>query len=252
MHEKAVFDPMTRPKSDRIVTATQAFRPKDYARAFEYTPPPTRLLPDQSGCIYQDEHIWVVSKPAGLLSVDGKADHHKDSLAARMSALDPDARIVHRLDMATSGLIVFARNANALRHIGLQFEKRHIEKRYIARVAGQVKHDRGTIEGAMICDWPRRPIQMIDPENGRKAVTHWEVISREKASTLLALTPITGRSHQLRVHMLYLGHPILGDRLYADDDAYNGAPRLCLHAETLSLFHPIGGERMSFTSPCPF
>lgn len=243
---------MEQRESGQIVVAQKPYHPVDYARSFDYSPPPTALMPGQADCIYQDEHIWIVRKPAGLLSVDGKAEHHKDSLAARMRALDPQTRIVHRLDMATSGLIIFARNANALRHIGLQFEKRHVEKRYIADVAGIIKGECGSVEGAMICDWPRRPIQMIDPENGRKAVTHWEVISREKNNTRVALTPVTGRSHQLRVHMLYLGHPILGDRLYAPDEAFNAAPRLRLHAEWISLFHPIGGARMDFTSPCLF
>ena len=249
---KTIVERMEKPKLKTIMTAREVYHPADYARPFDYTPPDTHLLAGQSDCIFQDAHIWIVCKPAGLLSVDGKAEHHKDSLAARMSALDSDARIVHRLDMATSGLIIFARNAHALRHVGLQFEKRHIEKRYIADVAGHVKDDNGTIEAAMICDWPRRPIQMIDPDKGRKAVTHWEVISRGESSTRLALTPMTGRSHQLRVHMLYLGHPILGDRLYAPDKAFAAASRLHLHAEWISLFHPVGGTRTEFTAPCPF
>ncbi len=249
---KAIVERMEKSKLDTIMTAREVFHPADYARPFDYTPPDTHLLPGQRDCIYQDEHIWIVSKPAGLLSVDGKAEHHKDSLASRMRVLDPEARIVHRLDMATSGLIIFARNANALRHIGLQFEKRRIEKRYIAEVAGTVATQSGTIDAAIICDWPRRPIQMIDPEKGRKAITHWKSKSRGDNTTRMTLTPVTGRSHQLRVHMLYLGHPILGDRLYAPDAVFSAAPRLCLHAQWISLFHPIGGERIEFTARCPF
>ncbi len=221
-------------------------------REFTYAPPAAPL-----DLVFHDDDLLIVSKPSGLLSVPGKADHHKDSLELRLRAQFPESLLIHRLDMATSGVMVFARNKNAQRHIGLQFEKRYTEKTYIARVAGNAAGDSGHINLPLMTDWPNRPRQHVDFKIGKPAQTDWEVLSRESNPALdtitrLALHPITGRSHQLRVHMLAIGHPILGDRLYADDEAFNAADRLQLHAARLRLRHPVGGEWMDFQSPCPF
>lgn len=153
--------------------------------------------------------------------------------------------------MATSGVMVFAKTPHAQRHIGLQFEKRYTEKTYIARVAGHIHGESGHINLPLITDWPNRPMQHVNFERGKSAQTDWTVLNREDGATRVALRPKTGRSHQLRVHMLAIGHPILGDRLYAHDDAFRAAKRLQLHAETLRLRHPVGGEWMTFTAPCP-
>lgn len=237
----------------KIVIAEDVFRPPYYNRDFIYAPPETDFKAASPDLLYCDDHIIVAAKPAGLLSVDGKSDDHKDSLSTRMAAAYPGARIVHRLDMATSGVMIFARAPEVLRHVGLQFERRHVEKSYLAQITGHPNADSGEIKGAIICDWPRRPLQMIDPVNGRKAVTEWEILSRDSDNTSrIKLTPITGRSHQLRLHMLYLGHPILGDRLYAPNEVFAAAPQLRLHAHRLSIFHPEGGARITFEAPCPF
>ncbi|MEM8794345.1 MAG: pseudouridine synthase [Pseudomonadota bacterium] len=202
--------------------------------------------------IYSDEAIIVIDKPAGLLTVPGKAEAHRDCLESRIQNDFPQARIVHRLDMDTSGVVVLAMNAAAHRHLGLQFERRHVEKTYIADLYGVLRAASGEIDLPLRCDWPNRPRQMVDLEQGRAAFTRFEVISRGTASTRVRLFPKTGRSHQLRVHMLVLGHPILGDPLYAYDAALTAAPRLSLHAERLSVYHPVGGRRLTFESPVPF
>ncbi len=214
-------------------------------RAFSYQPPPGPLT-----YIYTDNDLIIVEKPSGLLSVPGKTE--PDCLEARIRKDYPESLTVHRLDMATSGVMVFARNAKAQRHLGLQFEKRMTEKLYIARVWGRPEKNNGTIDLPLITDWPNRPRQMVCHENGKASVTDWKVLEREETATRLALYPLTGRSHQLRVHMLAIGHPVLGDRLYAPDDAFNAAPRLQLHAHKLRLRKPTGGEWIELESPCPF
>jgi len=214
-------------------------------RAFTYEPPQTPL-----NYIHIDDDLIIVEKPSGLLSVPGKTE--PDCLESRIRSDHPKALTIHRLDMATSGVMVFAQNANAQRHIGLQFEKRMTEKTYIARVSGTMKDDEGQINLPLITDWPNRPKQKVCHENGKASHTHWKVIEREEASTRVILTPQTGRSHQLRVHMLAIGHPILGDRLYANNAAYKQAPRLQLHAHKLKLRKPTGGDWVEFESPCPF
>ncbi len=161
----------------------------------------------------------------------------------------PEILLVHRLDHPTSGLMVFARNAKAQRHLGLQFEKRQLKKSYIARVNGRVAGDTGHINLPLICDWPNRPRQIVCFDNGKSSQTDWEVIERETKATRLCLYPKTGRSHQLRVHCLAIGHPILGDRFYGDENAAN---RLQLHAATLEFRHPTGGAWNHYSSPCPF
>lgn len=214
-------------------------------REFVYAPPKAPL-----SYIFTDDDLIIVEKPSGLLSVPGKTE--PDCLEARIRADFPEALTVHRLDMATSGVMVFARNANAQRHIGLQFEKRMTKKTYLARVWGQLTKDEGQINLPLITDWPNRPRQMVCYERGKTSLTEWKVIGREDAVTRVELYPKTGRSHQLRVHMLTIGHPILGDRLYAPENAYEAAPRLQLHAHKLKLRKPTGGDWIEFLSPCNF
>ncbi len=175
----------------------------------------------------------------------------QDCVEARLRALYPDALLVHRLDLETSGVMVFARTRLAQRHLGWQFERRQLAKTYVARVAGTVAGEAGRIELPLACDWPNRPRQMVTPA-GKPAVTDWQVTAREPAATRLLLRPLTGRSHQLRVHLAALGHPILGDPFYAPPEALAAAPRLQLHAAGLTLRHPDGGASVSFESPPPF
>jgi len=199
--------------------------------------------------LHVDDDLIVLDKPSGLLTVSGKAEGLEDCLAARAEGEWPGARIVHRLDMDTSGVIVLARNAAAHRHLGMQFEKRQTRKSYVARVAGRMAEDEGLVDLPLRCDWENRPLQMVCHEEGRAAQTNWIVTAREEDATRVELMPVTGRSHQLRVHMLTLGHPILGDPFYGDRES---APRLQLHAETLYLRHPTGGAWHGFHAPCPF
>lgn len=216
---------------------------------FVYSPPADPWLSP----VHVDGDLIVLDKPSGLLTVPGKTPDLADCLERRAAAEWPGARIVHRLDMDTSGIIVLARTAAAQRHLGHQFERRRMEKRYIARVAGVLEPEEGTVDLPLRCDWPNRPLQMVCREHGRASLTAWRVIAREaggpRAATRVALMPKTGRSHQLRVHMLSLGHPILGDPFYGERTS---APRLQLHAKTLCLRHPTGGDRVAFTAPCPF
>ena len=211
-----------------------------------YTPPDVPL-----SVLHHDHEILVVDKPAGLLSVPGKLPGLEDCLMARVRGAFPEALLVHRLDRDTSGVIIFAVTQRAQRHLSRQFEQRRSEKRYIARVAGRME-GAGTVDLPIATDMDNRPRQKICHERGRPSQTGWEVIGHETDdATRLALTPVTGRSHQLRVHMLALGHPILGDPLYAPETAADH-PRLMLHAESLRLRHPDGGRFVSFTAPCPF
>ena len=211
-----------------------------------YAPPDTPLA-----VLHQDHELLVVDKPAGLLSVPGKGAHLADCLLARLQAAFPEALLVHRLDRDTSGVMVFALTPNAQRHLGLQFEKRQVRKVYVARVWGRLEPKTGTIDLPLIVDWPNRPRQMVDRERGRAAVTDWRVVRYEADATRVRLFPKTGRSHQLRVHMKEIGHPILGDPFYAEGPARD-APRLMLHAESLRLRHPDGGIGLTFSAKCPF
>lgn len=215
---------------------------------FVYQPPQDKALV----VVHHDDDLLLINKPSGLLSVPGKAADHADCLEARVKAAFPQALLVHRLDLDTSGIMVFAMNSAAQRHLGLQFERRHIEKRYVARVAGTVTTPIGQIDLPLICDWPNRPLQKVDWDVGKWAQTRFQVIKRETNATRLALFPKTGRSHQLRVHCMALGHEILGDPFYANRDAFEAASRLQLHAEAISLFHPTGGARISFNVAAPF
>lgn len=202
--------------------------------------------------LHEDEALLIVNKPSGLLSVPGRLDEHKDSLETRLRAIYPDTLLVHRLDVPTSGVMVFARTKAAQRHIGMQFEKRQTRKTYVARVWGHVTEDSGHIDLPLIVDWPNKPRQKVCHETGKPSQTDWVVLERETDATRIRLHPTTGRTHQLRVHMMAIGHPILGDRFYADDEALVAADRLQLHAEELVLRHPNGGAEMVFRSEVPF
>ncbi len=214
--------------------------------ATDYDPPQ-----DPPEILHLDDDLLVAVKPAGLLSVPGRGPLLADCLIARLQAAHPGVLLVHRLDRDTSGVMVFARNRAAQRHLGLQFERRHPRKSYVARVAGEIAEESGRIDLPMIVDWPNRPRQKVDFTDGRAARTDWAVDRRGAGETRVRLSPLTGRSHQLRVHMLSLGHPILGDTLYAAGAARDH-PRMMLHAEVLELHHPTGGRWLRFEAPAPF
>ncbi len=202
--------------------------------------------------VYKDDDLLVLNKPSGLLTVPGKALIHKDSLQLRVQRVWPTATIVHRLDMATSGLLIMALNKAAHRAISKQFETRQVKKTYFAKVLGIPAQNSGSVELPLICDWPNRPMQMVDHENGKAACTHWELVEHEANSSLIKLNPITGRSHQLRVHMQAIGHVILGDKLYACDIAKAMSPRLCLHAQYIQFRQPNTQELLQFETPIAF
>lgn len=211
-----------------------------------YTPPDLPLE-----VLHEDAQLLAVNKPPGLLSVPGKGAHMADCLLSRVQAVFPDALLVHRLDRDTSGVMVFALTAHAQRHLGLQFEKRQTRKTYVARVWGRLEPKTGTVDLPLTVDWPNRPRQMVCHETGRQAITDWRVLRHEGDSTRVRLIPKTGRSHQLRVHMLALGHPILGDLLYAEGAA-QAFDRLMLHSEELRIKHPDGGQSLKFRAGAPF
>jgi tRNA pseudouridine32 synthase / 23S rRNA pseudouridine746 synthase len=213
---------------------------------FVYDPPDVPL-----DILYQDAQIIVVNKPAGLLSVPGKLAGREDCLTSRLQAAHWDTLLVHRLDCDTSGVMIFARTKQAQGFLGQEFEKRRAKKTYLARVWGQLTPDQGHIDLPLATDWPNRPRQQVDHAQGRPAQTDWQVIDRDTETTRVRLLPLTGRSHQLRVHMLAQGHPILGDPIYATGPA-RAFPRLMLHAESLALHHPATGDWISFEAPAPF
>ncbi|WP_135505998.1 RluA family pseudouridine synthase [Roseovarius aestuariivivens] len=212
----------------------------------DYAPPQEPLK-----VLYEDHELLVVEKPAGLLSVPGKGPELADCLLARVQEAFPTALLVHRLDRDTSGVMVFGLSPHAQRHLGLQFEKRQVKKTYITRVWGRLTPKTGTVDLPLIVDWPNRPLQKVCHETGKPAETGWRVQRASEAESRVRLFPKTGRSHQLRVHMLSLGHPILGDPLYATGEALK-FPRLMLHSEELRLRHPDGGEGMKFRAKAPF
>jgi len=211
---------------------------------FDYKPPLSPL-----DILHQDKDIVVLNKPCGLLSVPGRQDHMKDSLSHRVQAQFPAASVVHRLDMDTSGIMVMALNIEAHRHISMQFEKRYTEKSYEAHLYGMIEKDTGEIDLPLIIDWPNRPLNIVDHENGKTALTRWEVIGRDpdNNTTRVMFYPVTGRTHQLRVHAQAIGHPILGDSLYAHEAALSMSGRLMLHATMLTLTHPYSRKNMKFT-----
>lgn len=205
--------------------------------------------------IHEDAHLLVFDKPAGLLCVPGRGDDKQDCLSARATSRWPDALVVHRLDMATSGLVLMARSLEVQRALGDAFAARQIGKRYEAIVDGllPVSDEWSLIDAPLMADWPRRPLQKVDAA-GKPSQTRWRVKRQlpDRHSSHLWLEPLTGRSHQLRVHLLSIGHPILGDALYGDEDVRQRAPRLLLHATALEFVHPVERRLCRFESPPPF
>lgn len=221
------------------------------------SPPPPLIYAPPAGeppIIYQDAALLVLDKPAGLLSVPGRGPDNADCLASRIQARFPEARIVHRLDMATSGLIVMALGAEMERRLSIAFQQRTVDKRYLAVVTGLPAPERGEISLPLIADWPNRPRQKVDREAGKPSLTGYTVLAHDPTSNTsrLDLRPHTGRTHQLRVHLQAIGHPILGDELYGDAASRHAAPRLQLHASALSLPHPLTGEMLRLESLAPF
>ncbi len=205
--------------------------------------------------IYADDCFVVVNKPTLLLSVPGRGAEKQDCLISRLAVDYPGILTVHRLDWETSGLTVLALNKDCHRHLSRQFQERQVSKAYTAVVYGKPENNSGEINLPLRCDWENRPLQIVDHEQGKSAHTVWQKLPSDKTaenSTRLLLTPTTGRSHQLRVHMLAMGHPILGDPLYAYPDAVAMSPRLLLHACRLEFSHPQTGSPVKFNSPAPF
>lgn len=195
--------------------------------------------------IHRDRHLMIVDKPSGLLTVPGRTPDRADCLISRVQREVPEALIVHRLDMDTSGLVILALSTDMQRELSRLFRERLIEKEYIAEIFGVPDQTSGTIDLPLICDWPNRPRQMVDFENGKHAVTHWKITGKTELGAKVRLTPETGRSHQLRVHMLSLGTPILGDNLYHRGGSDQASDRLRLHASRLQFDHPVTGERLN-------
>lgn len=197
-----------------------------------------------------DDALLVVNKPAGLLAVPGRGEDKQDCLSARVQQKFPDALVVHRLDMSTSGLMVFARGAEMQSLLSRLFRERQVEKRYIAFIAGQIRPASGEIALPLGADWPNRPRQKVDAETGKPSLTRYRLLdfAAETDMSRIELEPVTGRTHQLRVHLMAVGHPIVGDTLY---DGLS-APRLMLHASSLSFSHPLSGKSLNLTSEPPF
>ncbi len=231
-------------------------------------PGPDPQAPHATGLdlLHADEACLVLNKPSGLLSVPGRGPEKADCASARVQAAFPDALVVHRLDMATSGILLMARGLAAQRALSGAFERGAVSKRYVAVVEGRVAPPEtygppqdwegepgwGLIDLPLAADWPRRPLQQVDHAHGRPSRTLWRVIAHEGGQTRLELAPLTGRSHQLRVHLQALGHPIVGDALYAPPEVAARAPRLLLHAHRLALQHPLEGERRAWECAPPF
>ena len=210
--------------------------------------------------VHEDEHLVVLNKPSGLLAVPGRGPDKQDCLSTRAQARWADALIVHRLDMATSGLLVLARGLPMQRAISSAFEQRRVHKRYVAVVSGQLTNPSPdnawqTINLPLMIDWMNRPRSIVHWGMGKPSVTHWRLLNDSPApqvGTRIELEPLTGRTHQLRVHLQALGHPIVGDPLYASPEQQALAPRLLLHAADLSFAHPATGQPLTLHSPAPF
>jgi tRNA pseudouridine32 synthase/23S rRNA pseudouridine746 synthase len=207
-----------------------------------------------SATVFADDWLVVIEKPAGLLSVPGRGEDKQDCLSARVQRAFPDAMIVHRLDMATSGLFVMARGAAVQRSLSIAFASREVRKLYTALVAGRMQAGEGEIALPLAADWPNRPRQIVDRATGKPSRTLWRALAYDAAgdTTRVELEPLTGRSHQLRVHLQAIGHPILGDALYAPPAVQDRAPRLMLHATRLEFAHPASGAALRFDSRPPF
>lgn len=234
------------------VTGAQAAQPHATAAPEEASSHTLVYRPPANGPvrIALDADLVVVDKPSGLLSVPGRGPERADCAWQRVQAWAPDALVVHRLDMATSGLLLFGRGETMQRELSRAFMERRVDKRYVAWVEGELSDDVGEIDQALRTDWPRRPRQCIDAVAGRPARTRYAVLERREGRTRLALEPITGRSHQLRVHLAWLGHPIVGDELYGRPPPPGG--RLLLHAQSLALQHPLDGRPLAWRSDAPF
>lgn len=225
-------------------------------------PPPWSIgppVPPGLTVCHSDDALLVFDKPAGLLTVPGRGDDKQDCLSARAQERWADARVVHRLDMPTSGLVLMARGAEPQRVLNLAFEQRRVHKQYEAVVSGHLAPPDtpdgwGLIDLPLVVDWHNRPRSIVSHSTGRPSQTRWRVLAHDAAGhhTRLLLEPLTGRSHQLRVHLQTLGHPILGDPLYAPPDALAAAPRLLLHARRLAFVHPTSGAPLVFDCPPPF
>jgi tRNA pseudouridine32 synthase/23S rRNA pseudouridine746 synthase len=212
---------------------------------FVYSPPTYPI-----SVLHETDRVLFVDKPAGLLSVPGRLEEHKDCLLTRLEAQNSNIRLIHRLDMDTSGVMVFAKTDQAQRELNWQFERRHVQKTYLAEVTGQIVES-GTVDLPLIRDWPNRPLQKVD-DKGKLSVTHWRVLARKTESCVVALTPETGRTHQLRVHMAAVGHAILGDVFYATPKVAAQSDRLMLHAQRLCLTLPDDDVQTCITAPCEY
>ncbi len=215
-----------------------------------YRPPPC-CAPE---ILYRDDFLLAVNKLPGLLSVPGRGEDKRDSVIVRVQQRYPEALVVHRLDMETSGILLMARNRSMQRKLNLLFAERRIEKTYLALVSGRPAQDKGVIDKPLAADWPNRPRQKIDHADGKASMTRYELIhyDREQHTSRLLLWPVTGRSHQLRVHLQSIGHPVLGDRLYADTDTRNRTRRLMLHALSLRFTHPETAQPLHLVCPADF
>ncbi|MCW8347726.1 RluA family pseudouridine synthase [Vibrio sp. ZSDZ65] len=213
-----------------------------------YTPPTDPWI----DIVYEDEDILAVNKPSGLLSVPGRAAEHYDSMWSRLRAEYPEIQVVHRLDMSTSGLMLLAKNKPAECAIKKQFQYRLTHKIYYARVWGTPETKEGLIDEPLICDWPNRPRQKVCYQDGKPSQTYYQVVAEEGKTSIVRLFPITGRSHQLRVHLLAIGHPIVGDEFYAHDEAKQYSDTLALHATELSFYHPETLALSAIFVPCEF
>lgn len=202
--------------------------------------------------IFSDDSLVIANKPADMLSVPGKGPEKQDCLWRRVQQQFPTARVVHRLDYATSGIMVLALTLESQRALSIAFQNRDTSKRYQAIVAGSIGESEGSVELPLRCDWENRPLQIVDFEQGKPALTHWRKVEETALGTRMELTPVTGRSHQLRVHMQSMGHPIIGDRFYATPDQIALSARLLLHAEYLGFPHPVTCEWVEFNAECPF
>lgn len=205
--------------------------------------------------IHRDDDFMVIHKPAGLLTVPGKTEDLQDCLINRLVKLEPKTLLIHRLDRDTSGILAFGLSKWGQKTISRQFQERQTDKTYQAVVAGTLEGE-GTIDVPVVYDPSRPPLHIADPAHNKPAITHWQAIEhfniQGQPVTRVKLTPITGRSHQLRVHMQYLGHPIIGDTLYATPEQQQLSSRLCLHAERLSFYHPQTEQLVEFYCPAPF
>jgi tRNA pseudouridine32 synthase/23S rRNA pseudouridine746 synthase len=216
--------------------------------ALNYSPPAAAALE----IVFEDDALLVVDKPAGLLTVPGRGPEKADCLIARVQQQYKKARVVHRLDMETSGLVIFAQDPTTQRALGQMFEQRQIRKTYIAIVDGRPDPYCGEIHAPLIADWPNRPRQKVDFAIGKPSSTHYQLVAHDPKlnRSRLQLTPITGRSHQLRVHLMSIGHPIVGDALYGESPA--PAERLMLHAQQLEFVHPGTGKSLHLSRQAPF